>query len=92
MEFYIFEKVNNTKDTKLRVTLINNRIIFLKYFSALHNPITKWCSAFLNIKKTESWLIKSMHSFEVHSNESACRKSGRLGLEQVIHWYRKSKR
>ena len=25
-----------------------------------------------------------MHSFEVHSNESACRKSDRLGLEQVI--------
>ena len=25
-----------------------------------------------------------MHSFEVHSNESACRNSGRLGLEQVI--------
>ena len=25
-----------------------------------------------------------MHSFEVHSNESECRKSGRLGLEQVI--------
>ena len=25
-----------------------------------------------------------MHSFEVHSNESACRKSGRLGLEQVL--------
>ena len=24
-----------------------------------------------------------MHSFEVRSNESACRKSGRLGLEQV---------
>ena len=24
-----------------------------------------------------------MHSFEVHSNESACRKSGRLGLEHV---------
>ena len=24
-----------------------------------------------------------MHSFEVHSNERACRKSGRLGLEQV---------
>ena len=24
-----------------------------------------------------------MHSFEVHSNESVCRKSGRLGLEQV---------
>ena len=24
-----------------------------------------------------------MQSFEVHSNESACRKSGRLGMEQV---------
>ena len=24
-----------------------------------------------------------MHSFEVHSNESVCRKSGHLGLEQV---------
>ena len=24
-----------------------------------------------------------MHSFEEHSNESACRKSDRLGLEQV---------
>ena len=38
---------------------------------------------FLNIKKKENWLIKVMHSFEVHSNESACIKSGRLGLEQV---------
>ena len=26
-----------------------------------------------------------MHSFEVRSNESACRKSGRLGLEQVMY-------
>ena len=25
-----------------------------------------------------------MYSFEVNSNESACRKSGRLGLEQVL--------
>ena len=24
-----------------------------------------------------------MHSFEVHSNESACRKNGCLGMEQV---------
>ena len=24
-----------------------------------------------------------MHNFEVHSNESMCRKSGLLGLEQV---------
>ena len=30
-----------------------------------------------------------MHNFVVHSNESVCRKSGRLGMEQVnsyIHW------
>ena len=26
-----------------------------------------------------------MHSFEVHSNESVCRKSGCLGLEQVMY-------
>ena len=26
-----------------------------------------------------------MHSFEVHSNKSACRKRGRLGLEQVAY-------
>ena len=25
-----------------------------------------------------------MHSFEVHSDESVCRKSGRLGMEQVF--------
>ena len=25
-----------------------------------------------------------MHSFDVHSNESACRKKVRLGLEQVV--------
>ena len=25
-----------------------------------------------------------MHIFEVHSNETACRKIGRLGLEQVF--------
>ena len=27
-----------------------------------------------------------MHSFEVHSNESTCRKSEHLGLEQVIEY------
>ena len=26
-----------------------------------------------------------MHSFEVHSNKSACRKKVRLGLEQVLY-------
>ena len=28
-----------------------------------------------------------MHSFEVHSNESACRKKVRLGLEQVFTFF-----
>ena len=27
-----------------------------------------------------------MHNFVVHSNESACRKSGYLGMDQFIHW------
>ena len=26
-----------------------------------------------------------MRNFEVHSNDRACRKSGRLGLEQVLN-------
>ena len=38
---------------------------------------------FLNMKKTKNKLRKVTLSFEVHSNESACRKSGRLGMEQV---------
>ena len=32
---------------------------------------------------TEKLLRKLMHSFEVHSNESVCRKSGRLGLKHI---------
>ena len=31
-----------------------------------------------------------MSSFEVHSSESACRKSGRLGLEQVLSGFFRS--
>ena len=31
-------------------------------------------------------MIKVSHSFEVHSNESACRKQVRLGLEQVKYY------
>ena len=33
---------------------------------------------------------KIMHNFEVHQNESVCRKIGHLGLEQVdmiLGWY-----
>ena len=33
-----------------------------------------------------------MHCFEVHSNESACRKKVRLGLEQVYTCKRKRKK
>ena len=36
------------------------------------------------MKKTEKWLRKLMHNFVVHSNESACRKSRFLGLDQVF--------
>ena len=28
-----------------------------------------------------------MHSFEVHSNESVCRKNVRLGMEQVYSYW-----
>ena len=42
MEFFINEKVNNSIATKLCANLLNNR---LKQFSALHNSMTKLCSA-----------------------------------------------
>ena len=52
--------------------------------SARHSSMTKLCSAFFKCEnKQKNWLRKLMHSFEGHSNESTCRKSGRLGLEQV---------
>ena len=38
---------------------------------------------FLNVKINWNWLRNLMQKFTVHSNESACRKSGRLGLDQV---------
>ena len=44
----------------------------------------KLYSAFLNVKINKKLVEKLMHSFEVHSNESACRKSGLIGLEQVV--------
>ena len=50
------------------------------FFIALHNSMTKLCREFF---KYEDWLRKVMHIFQVHSNESACRNSGCLGLEQV---------
>ena len=46
--------------------------------------MTKLCSAFFRYEKNENWLRNIMHSFEVHSNESKCRKGERLGLEQVF--------
>ena len=38
---------------------------------------------YLNVKINWQLADKIMHSFEVHSNERACRKSGRLAMEQV---------
>ena len=47
--------------------------------------MNKLCSVlFICENKLKIGLKKVMHSFEVHSNESACRKSGYLWLEQVF--------
>ena len=40
---------------------------------------------YLNLKINWNWLKKLMHNFLVHLNESAYRKSRRLGLEQVVN-------
>ena len=59
--------------------------MFCNNFSARHNPMTKVCRALFkcenNLKIGQE---KIMHSFQVLSNESACRKSGLLGTEQVF--------
>ena len=55
-------------------------------FIARHNSMTRLCRALFKCEdKLKNWLRKSMHSFEAHSNESACRKSGRLGMDQALY-------
>ena len=85
MEFSIFEKVNNSIANKLRVTLL--KTVKIKLFLA-HATIQRLnCVVHnLNVKKTENLLRKLMHNFVVHSNESVCGKSGRLGLDQVMFY------
>ena len=41
MECCIYEKVNNSIASKLRITLLNNRCICLNVFSSLHISMTK---------------------------------------------------
>ena len=48
--FAFLRKVDNSIATKLRVNFINNCDIFWNIFSALHNSMTKLCSAFLSVK------------------------------------------
>ena len=82
-----FWKVNNPIATKLGVILLKNR---RKLKLVLVHDTIQWLNFvghYLNVKKTENWLRKLMHNFVVHSNESACNKSGRLGLDQVLKWW-----
>ena len=82
-----FWKVNNSIATKLGMTLLKNR---KKLKLVLVHDTIQWLNCvghYLNVKKTENWLRKLMHNFVVHSNESACNKSGRLGLDQVLKWW-----
>ena len=44
MEFFIFEKFNNSIATKLCAKLLNNRFK-IEFFSARHNSMTKLCRA-----------------------------------------------
>ena len=44
MEYCIFEKVNNSIAKKLCADLLNNRLINLIVFSAMHNSMTKFCN------------------------------------------------
>ena len=54
--------------------------------NARDNSMTKVCGALFKCenKLKISWK-KLIHNLEEHSNESACRKSGRLGIDQVTN-------
>ena len=56
--FAFLQKVNNSISTKLCVKLINNCTIFLK-IGALHNSMTKLCSAFFKYENKLKLVEKS---------------------------------
>ena len=69
------KKVDNSIATKLRVTLLKNFNIFEIFL--LHYTI-QWINCVVNDLNVKiNWNL--LHSFEVHSNESACRKVDVLG-------------
>ena len=84
MEFCFFEKVHNSIAKNLSVTLLNDCRKIGDILKSIHISMTELYSAFLYVKINTQLVEKLMHSFEVHSNESMCRKSGRLGLDQDV--------
>ena len=85
IESCIYEKVNTSVATKLCRNLLNNcRNVWT---ILVHNTI-QWLICvvhYLNVKINWKLVDKITHNFVVHSNESACRISGCLGLEQVFY-------
>ena len=85
MEFCIFERsqqFNSYKTvrdfTKYPWTIFG---MFLVHYT---NQWLNFVVYYLNVKINWKLVDKIMHSFEVHSNENACRKSGCLGLDQFL--------
>ena len=65
--------------SKILRALLSNKNGILHFWKKVNNSIATKLHVTL-----KNWLRKLMRSFEVYSNESACRKSGRLGLHQVL--------
>ena len=70
----------------MRVTLLKNRKKIEIFFSARHNSMTKLCRALFKCENKPKLVEKITYNFVVHSNDSACRKSGCLGLDQVNNY------
>ena len=91
MEFHIIEKVNNSIATKLCANLLNS---CRKTWIILVHFTIQWLNCvvhYLNVKLDPTLAEKKIHNFVVHSNESVCRKIGRLEKDQVlIYVYRLS--
>ena len=85
MEFWIFIKSQFFNSYKAaREVTEEPWNIFDIFFSARCNSMTKICFALSKCEyKPKICWEKILCTFEVHSNEIACRKSGRLGMDLV---------
>ena len=82
MEIYITEKSRKSNSYK---TVSQVYIELLNCFCSWHISMTELCRELFKYENERNDLIYLTENLLVHSNETARRKRGRLGMEPV--WY-----